>query len=112
MGIRRAVAWILLFAALGAAGSGLFSCGGSRPPRYLTGRVTRVVDGDTVHVRVGGRDEAVLELNREAALHLRCEHRIEIVPGATHLFEEPGALVKVSELAARWFVEHMARARP
>jgi putative phosphoribosyl transferase len=61
---------------------------------------------------VGGRDEAVLELNREAARHLRCEHRIEIVPGGTHLFEEPGALEKVSELAARWFVEHMARARP
>jgi putative phosphoribosyl transferase len=61
---------------------------------------------------VGGRDEAVLELNREAARQLRCEHRIEIVPGATHLFEEPGALERVSELAANWFVEHMARARP
>ncbi|HEY3095515.1 MAG TPA: alpha/beta family hydrolase [Acidimicrobiia bacterium] len=61
---------------------------------------------------VGGRDEAVLELNREAARHLRCEHRIEIVPGGTHLFEEPGALEKVSELAERWFVEHMTRARP
>jgi putative phosphoribosyl transferase len=61
---------------------------------------------------VGGRDEAVLELNREAARQLRCEHRIEIVPGATHLFEEPGALERVSELAGNWFVEHLARARP
>jgi putative phosphoribosyl transferase len=61
---------------------------------------------------VGGRDEAVLELNREAARDLRCEHRIEVVPGATHLFEEPGALERVSELAAQWFVEHLARTRP
>jgi putative phosphoribosyl transferase len=60
---------------------------------------------------VGGRDETVLELNREAAKRLRCEHRIEIVPGATHLFEEPGALEAVSELASRWFVEHLSRAR-
>jgi putative phosphoribosyl transferase len=56
---------------------------------------------------VGGRDDAVLDLNREAAQRLRCEHRIEIVPGATHLFEEPGALETVSELASRWFLEHL-----
>ena len=60
---------------------------------------------------VGGRDEAVLELNREAAEQLRCEHRIEIVPGATHLFEEPGALEAVSDLASDWFVEHLSRWR-
>jgi putative phosphoribosyl transferase len=60
---------------------------------------------------VGGRDEAVLELNREAAQQLRCEHRIEIVPGATHLFEEPGALDTVSDLASRWFLEHLSPAR-
>jgi putative phosphoribosyl transferase len=57
---------------------------------------------------VGGRDEAVLEMNREAASHLRYEQRIEIVPGATHLFEEPGALEVVADLAARWFLEHLA----
>ena len=57
---------------------------------------------------VGGRDEAVLEMNRDAAGHLTCEHRIEIVPGATHLFEEPGALEAVADLAARWFLEHLA----
>jgi putative phosphoribosyl transferase len=61
---------------------------------------------------VGGRDEAVLELNREAALHLRCEHRTEIVPGATHLFEEAGALEAVADLAARWFVDHLSHTRP
>jgi putative phosphoribosyl transferase len=61
---------------------------------------------------VGGRDEAVLEMNREAASHLRCEHRIEVVPGATHLFEEPGALEAVADLAADWFLEHLAGTRP
>jgi putative phosphoribosyl transferase len=57
---------------------------------------------------VGGRDEAVLEMNRDAARHLTCEHRIEVVPGATHLFEEPGALEAVADLATRWFLEHLA----
>jgi putative phosphoribosyl transferase len=57
---------------------------------------------------VGGDDRAVLELNREAAASLRCERHIEIVPGATHLFEEPGALEAVSALARDWFVDHFA----
>jgi pimeloyl-ACP methyl ester carboxylesterase len=60
---------------------------------------------------VGGRDEAVLEMNREAAQQLRCEHRIAIVPGATHLFEEPGTLEAVAELATGWFVDHLAQTR-
>jgi micrococcal nuclease len=59
MSVRRAVPWVALFAALGSSGSGLLSCGGLRPTRSLTGKVTRVVDGDTVHVRLGGRDETV-----------------------------------------------------
>src|SRR5207245_1538500 len=61
---------------------------------------------------VGGRDEAVLEMNRDAARHLTCEHRIEVVPGATHLFEEPGALEAVADLAARWFLEHLFGTSP
>ncbi len=52
---------------------------------------------------VGGADWQVLELNEQAARLLRCEHEVAIVPGATHLFEEPGALERVSELAADWF---------
>ena len=60
---------------------------------------------------VGGRDEAVLEMNRDAARHLTCEHRIEVVPGATHLFEEPGALEAVADLATRWFLRHLAGTR-
>jgi putative phosphoribosyl transferase len=55
---------------------------------------------------VGGDDHAVLDLNRHAAASLRCERHIEIVPGATHLFEEPGALEAVSALARDWFVGH------
>jgi putative phosphoribosyl transferase len=62
---------------------------------------------------VGGNDDVVVELNREAAQHLRCEHRIEIVPGATHLFEEPGTLDRAAALAASWFSRYLPpRARP
>jgi len=56
---------------------------------------------------VGGRDEVVLGLNREAMSRLRAETRLEIVPGATHLFEEPGTLERVAELARDWFLEHL-----
>lgn len=52
---------------------------------------------------VGGRDEQVLELNRQAAARTSAPVRIEVVPGATHLFEEPGALQRVAELAGDWF---------
>jgi putative phosphoribosyl transferase len=57
---------------------------------------------------VGGHDDVVIRLNREAAQQLRCEHRLDIVPGATHLFEEPGTLETVAELAAGWFTRHLA----
>jgi len=53
---------------------------------------------------VGGADPRVIELNREAQQQLRCEARLEIVAGATHLFEEPGALERVAELASEWFL--------
>lgn len=57
---------------------------------------------------VGGRDETVLDLNRQAAAALRCENRLAVVPGATHLFEEPGALDTVADLAREWFTGHLA----
>lgn len=60
---------------------------------------------------VGGRDTEVLELNRSADERLTCPHRLEIVPGATHLFEEPGAPETVAGLAARWFIRYLAVAR-
>jgi putative phosphoribosyl transferase len=57
---------------------------------------------------VGSLDEVVLELNRAALRRLRCEAELRIVRGATHLFEEPGALEQVAELARAWFVRHLA----
>ncbi|HET8592679.1 MAG TPA: hypothetical protein VFL56_03375, partial [Solirubrobacterales bacterium] len=57
---------------------------------------------------VGGADWQVLELNERAAELLACEHEVAVVPGATHLFEEPGALERVAELAGAWFVRHLA----
>ncbi|MHA6795536.1 phosphoribosyltransferase family protein [Pseudonocardia bannensis] len=59
---------------------------------------------------VGGRDRVVLDLNRRAARLLRCPHQLTVVPGASHLFEEPGALDAVAGLAADWFVRHLAPA--
>jgi pimeloyl-ACP methyl ester carboxylesterase len=58
---------------------------------------------------VGSRDEAVLELNRRARARLVCEAELAVVPGATHLFEEPGTLEQVEALAADWFVRHLAK---
>ncbi len=55
---------------------------------------------------VGGRDEVVEQLNREAEARMRCETKLVIVPGATHLFEEQGALEQVASLATDWFVQH------
>jgi putative phosphoribosyl transferase len=56
---------------------------------------------------VGGLDPVVLDLNEEARLAMRCECELRLVPGATHLFEEPGALPAVARLARDWFVEHL-----
>ncbi|MDT9684204.1 phosphoribosyltransferase family protein [Streptomyces sp. TRM76323] len=61
---------------------------------------------------VGGADAPVLPLNRGAAERLRCEHAVEVVPGATHLFEEPGAMEQVEELAAAWFLRHLPPPSP
>jgi dienelactone hydrolase len=58
---------------------------------------------------VGGADPDVLALNRQALRQLRCNKRLEVVPGATHLFEEPGALGSVAQLAAAWFETHLGR---
>lgn len=56
---------------------------------------------------VGGREEQVLELNRQAAEAIAAECRIAVVPGATHLFEEPGTLEQVADLARLWFCDHL-----
>lgn len=56
---------------------------------------------------VGGEDTEVLALNREAAAAMRCPHEVLVVAGATHLFEEPGALERVALLASDWFARHL-----
>ncbi len=68
--------------------------------------VLRQVSAPTLLI-VGGEDSSVIELNQSAARELRCEKRVHIVPGATHLFEEPGALERVAELAGEWFDRHL-----
>ena len=58
---------------------------------------------------VGGNDEPVIGMNEEALARMRAEKRLEIIPGAGHLFEEPGALEEVARLAANWFAHHLNR---
>jgi putative phosphoribosyl transferase len=57
---------------------------------------------------VGGEDHVVIDLNEQARAQMTCEVKIDIVPGATHLFEEPGALEQVAKLASDWFTSHLA----
>lgn len=77
---------------------------GGRPD--LAGERLQHVRAPTLLI-VGSRDTEVLALNRRAAEHLYAPHQIEIVAGATHLFEEPGALDEVVRLAASWFLAHL-----
>lgn len=77
---------------------------GGRPD--LAGDALDEVRAPTLLI-VGGADTEVLALNRAALARLRCEKRLEVVPRATHLFEEAGALDVVARLAGRWFLEHL-----
>jgi dienelactone hydrolase len=77
---------------------------GGRPD--LAGSALARVTAPTLLI-VGGDDVPVIAMNRTAAASMRAEVRIEIVPGASHLFEEPGALEQVAALAARWFGDHL-----
>ncbi len=88
-------------------------------PDYVGAVVSRggrpdLADGSLARVRaptlliVGGDDTEVITMNREALGHLRCEKQLTVVPGATHLFEEAGALETVSTLAAQWFERYLA----
>ena len=76
---------------------------GGRPD--LAGAALARVDAPTLLI-VGGRDRDVLDLNRTALGLLGCNKRLEVVPGATHLFAEPGALDAVAHLAGAWFAQH------
>jgi putative phosphoribosyl transferase len=77
---------------------------GGRPD--LAGDALGLVRAPTLLI-VGGEDTAVLELNRDALERVRSEKSLEVVPGATHLFEEPGALERVAKLAREWFTRHL-----
>jgi len=77
---------------------------GGRPD--LAGPALAEVRAPTLLI-VGGDDAAVIGMNREAMSAMTCERRLEIVPGATHLFEEPGALEQVAALARDWFERHL-----
>ena len=82
---------------------------GGRPD--LAGPALANVAAPTLLI-VGGLDTPVIQMNRDAMRRMRAEVTLEIVPGATHLFEEPGALEQVAELASNWFSRHLQRALP
>ena len=82
---------------------------GGRPD--LAGRALQRVTAPTLLI-VGGRDSEVIVMNRDAMRQMRAEVSLEIVPGATHLFEEPGTLERVAELAGEWFVRHLHAPAP
>jgi putative phosphoribosyl transferase len=77
---------------------------GGRPD--LAGDALRKVAAPTLLI-VGGWDDVVLELNERSCAELRCERQLAVVPRATHLFEEPGALEEVARLAANWFHQRL-----
>ena len=79
---------------------------GGRPD--LAGKALSCVAAPTLLI-VGGEDETVIDMNREAFAHIRAEKKLEVVPGATHLFEEPGTLEEVARLAAGWFARYLGQ---
>lgn len=94
-------------ARLGEKAGAVVSRGG-RPD--LAGAALPQVKAPTLLI-VGGEDTPVIELNEQAYAELRCPKELQIIPGATHLFEEPGTLEQVAQLAAEWFSQHL-RAQP
>jgi len=94
-----------LLAASAASGSvGAVVSRGGRPD--LAADALPRVTAPTLLI-VGGDDEVVLELNREAFERLTCSRQLDVVPGATHLFPEPGTLEEVARLAEEWFVHYL-----
>jgi pimeloyl-ACP methyl ester carboxylesterase len=110
-GASTGAAAALIAAAERPARVGAVVSRGGRPD--LAGEALRRVTAPTLLI-VGGNDVEVLRLNQQALAALAGEARLEIVPGAGHLFEEPGALERVAVLARDWFLMHLrpGRARP
>ena len=125
--LEEAIAWvrergdigamrIALFGASTGAGGALLAAAhrpqdvlavvsrGGRPD--LAGTALPRVQAPTL-LLVGGADTEVLALNRQAFVHLECEKRLDVVPGASHLFEEPGTLERVAALAGDWLLRHL-----
>lgn len=98
-----AAAALVAAAQLGPAISAVVSRGG-RPD--LAGDALERVTAPTLLI-VGGDDTPVIPLNEEAYGRMHCEKALRIIPGASHLFEETGALEKVAKLASDWFVDHL-----
>lgn len=101
-----AAAALQVAAARGAGIAAVVSRGGR--PDLAGDKALQKVSAPTLLI-VGGNDDGVIDLNQSAYATLRCEKKLEIVPGATHLFDEPGTLEKVAELAAAWFVRYLTR---
>src|SRR5207237_8052017 len=95
---------VLVAAAEMRAEGGVVVSRGGRPD--LVGDALRKVKAPTLLI-VGGEDHVVIDLNEQARAQMKCECKIDIVSGATHLFEEPGALEQVAKLASDWFVKHI-----
>lgn len=108
-GASTGAAAALITAAQRPAAVGTVVCRGGRPD--LAGEILAQVKEPTLLI-VGGEDTPVIALNRLASTALRVENRLAIIPGATHLFAEPGALDRVAQLACDWFVRHLVAAMP
>jgi putative phosphoribosyl transferase len=130
--LEAAVDWVLKSQEVGHLPLGLFGAStgaaaalitAARRPSAISAVVSRggrvdmagsaldAVQAPTLLI-VGSEDRQVLELNLQAAKQLRCEHDTAVVAGASHLFEEPGALEQVAELARDFFVRHLSAERP
>ncbi|HKY32452.1 MAG TPA: dienelactone hydrolase family protein [Candidatus Polarisedimenticolia bacterium] len=105
-GASTGAAAALVAAAAMGRGVKAVVCRGGRPD--LAEKALARVSAATLLI-VGGQDEAVLRLNEAAVESLRCPKQLSVVPGATHLFDEPGALEEVARLAIGWFVRRLAR---
>ena len=103
-GASTGAAAALVASTFDGANVGAIVSRGGRPD--LAGTVLHRVAAPVLLI-VGSNDPDVLDLNRGAAERIRAETRVEVVPGATHLFEEPGALDIVAELATSWFVRNL-----
>jgi dienelactone hydrolase len=96
-------------AEMGGVISAVVSRGGR--PDLAGAPALRKVSAPTLLI-VGGEDHGVIELNQAAYAYLCCDKQLTIIPGATHLFEEPGTLEQAAHIAATWFVKHLTGSTP